>query len=128
MSEIVDNGVKIYQFPVEDETVSELNKAANVRTNCDVIVIENKPWSFQYWELTMWCHQYHLKAVICWNSWSSLRNKIELPQKIVLYIELTHFVPYSIVFIMLIVLQADSIAQEDILKFGKSLLADPTHS
>lgn len=31
MSELVSNGVQIYQFPVDDETVSKINTAMNVR-------------------------------------------------------------------------------------------------
>ena len=30
MSELVSNGVQIYQFPVDDETVAELNLSMNV--------------------------------------------------------------------------------------------------
>lgn len=38
MSELVSNGVQIYQFPTEDEAVAEINSSMNVRfrkqTNC----------------------------------------------------------------------------------------------
>lgn len=30
MSELVSNGVQIYQFPTDDETVSEINASMNV--------------------------------------------------------------------------------------------------
>lgn len=30
MSELVSNGVQIYQFPTDDETVSKINSAMNV--------------------------------------------------------------------------------------------------
>lgn len=30
MSELVSNGVQIYQFPTDDETVSEINTVMNV--------------------------------------------------------------------------------------------------
>lgn len=31
MSELVSNGVQIYQFPLDDETVAKVNTAMNVR-------------------------------------------------------------------------------------------------
>ena len=31
MSELVSNGVQIYQFPTDDETVADLNSTMNVR-------------------------------------------------------------------------------------------------
>jgi cell division FtsZ-interacting protein ZapD len=34
MSELVSNGVQIYQFPTDDETVSSINSAMNVSTGC----------------------------------------------------------------------------------------------
>ena len=30
MNELVNNGVQLYQFPTDDETVAELNSAMNV--------------------------------------------------------------------------------------------------
>lgn len=33
MSELVSNGVQIYQFPTDDETVSKINSAMNVSTH-----------------------------------------------------------------------------------------------
>lgn len=32
MSELVSNGVQIYQFPIDDETVAKINTAMNVST------------------------------------------------------------------------------------------------
>lgn len=32
MSELVSNGVQIYQFPTDDEAVTEINSSMNVRT------------------------------------------------------------------------------------------------
>lgn len=32
MSELVSNGVQIYQFPTEDEAVAEINSSMNVRS------------------------------------------------------------------------------------------------
>lgn len=37
MSELVSNGVQIYQFPTDDEAVSEINASMNVST---------APWKF----------------------------------------------------------------------------------
>ena len=33
MGELLSNGVQIYQFPSDDETVAELNTSMNVRYN-----------------------------------------------------------------------------------------------
>ena len=33
MDEIVDNGIKIYQFPTADETVADQNRKMNVSTH-----------------------------------------------------------------------------------------------
>jgi len=36
MNELADNGVEIYRFPVDDETVAEVNSQMNVRNAiCD---------------------------------------------------------------------------------------------
>lgn len=40
MSELVSNGVQIYQFPTDDEAVSEINASMNVSST---------PWKWSTW-------------------------------------------------------------------------------
>lgn len=37
MEELANNGVNIYRFPVDDETVAEMNAGMNVSTDCFVV-------------------------------------------------------------------------------------------
>lgn len=39
MSELVSNGVQIYQFPTDDETVSKINSAMNVSIHKQVLLM-----------------------------------------------------------------------------------------
>lgn len=43
MSELVSNGVQIYQFPLDDETVAKVNTTMNVRkrTNTLLVLLKN---------------------------------------------------------------------------------------
>ncbi len=50
MSELVSNGVQIYQFPTDDETVSEINSSMNV--------------SFSYKNSLMFCLSIFLPSLI----------------------------------------------------------------
>ena len=38
MEELANNGVNIYRFPVDDETVAEMNAGMNVSTDCFVVM------------------------------------------------------------------------------------------
>ena len=37
MEELASNGVEIYRFPVDDETVAEMNASMNVSTTVEII-------------------------------------------------------------------------------------------
>lgn len=39
MSELVSNGIHIYQFPEDDETVAEINKTMNVRNAISPLIL-----------------------------------------------------------------------------------------
>lgn len=39
MSELVSNGVQIYQFPLDDETVAKVNTSMNVRKRTNALLV-----------------------------------------------------------------------------------------
>lgn len=55
MSELVSNGVRIYQFPVDDETVAEVNSSMNVSWGHSVlhlfVYVQERGWSFCVYNL-----------------------------------------------------------------------------
>lgn len=44
MSELVSNGVQIYQFPTDDEAVAEINSSMNVRDDVPAKMLKTTLW------------------------------------------------------------------------------------
>jgi len=63
-SELVSNGVQIYQFPTDDETVAEINSTMNVRSLMNLNIIHICNHSCCYMHLTrcafkVLCNEYN---------------------------------------------------------------------
>lgn len=50
MSELVSNGVQIYQFPLDDETVAKVNTTMNVRKRTTTLLglLKNRTLCFMF--------------------------------------------------------------------------------
>ena len=47
MGELEQNGVEIYKFPTDDETVAEINNQMNVSS---IFCSLQASWKFQFWQ------------------------------------------------------------------------------
>ncbi|XP_063248772.1 LOW QUALITY PROTEIN: septin-10 [Prinia subflava] len=94
MSELVSNGIRIYQFPTDDETVSEINTITNgylpfaVVGSMEKVKIGNKmvrarqyPWGIVKVENESHCDTLRLRRMLC-------RNMEDLREKTRAYYEL----------------------------------------
>jgi len=91
MSELKNNGVSIYQFPTDDETVAEVNKEMN---NClpfavvgsrETVKVGNKhvrarqyPWGVVQVENENHCDFKHLREMLIRTNMEDLRNQTQL--------------------------------------------------
>lgn len=58
MSELVSNGVQIYQFPTEDEAVAEINSSMNVGLSLSLFVSRTHTQSLTHTVLNTRTHAY----------------------------------------------------------------------